>query len=82
MLNSKRTYYGCGDDPLENAMGVAEQGIPPWLYQVARIGEKVRRTKGTLSDNDLVETLYDIMGHAAVAIATIERLGHKSDVHS
>lgn len=73
LLTRKRGYYGCSEDPLENAMGVMDQGIPPWLYQVARIGEKIRRTRGPLSDTDLVDTLYDIMGHAAVAIATIGR---------
>lgn len=74
LLARKRNYYGCAADPLENALGVMDQGIQPWLYQVARIGEKIRRTRGNLTDNDLTETLFDIMGHAAVAIATIRRL--------
>lgn len=73
LLSRKRTYYGCGEDPLANALGVEEDGIEPWRYQLARIGEKRRRLHGQLSTEDIIETLYDIAGHAAVAIATLSR---------
>lgn len=73
LLSRKRTYYGCGEDPLSNALGVEEDGIEPWRYQLARIGEKRRRLHGQLSTEDIIETLYDIAGHAAVAIATLSR---------
>jgi len=57
-------------------MGVLEQGIEPWVYQLARIGEKVRRCnglRGTLANRDQVlETLRDIAGHAVVAIACLK----------
>ena len=77
LLSRKRNYYGCAaEGPLDNAKGVMEQGIEPWLYQLARIGEKVRRCNGlreTLSYRDqVIETLMDIAGHAVVAIACIK----------
>jgi len=81
LLTRKRGYYGCRQEhPLENARGVANQGIEPWVYQLARIGEKVRRAGGlreTLtSSEDAVgrvrETLLDIAGHAIVAIALLD----------
>lgn len=77
LLSRKRNYYGCPDEgPLDNAMGVLEQGIEPWVYQLARIGEKVRRCnglRGTFANRDQVlETLRDIAGHAVVAIACLK----------
>ena len=79
LLTRKRGYYGCPDThPLANALGVEEDGIDPWVYQLARIGEKRRRLHGAAAANDtlVVETLYDIMGHAAVAIAILkDRMG-------
>ena len=84
LLTRKRGYYGCPEEgPLDNARGVQEQGIEPWIYQLARIGEKVRRAGGlhaqfgTLTNRDRVlaqvrETLMDIAGHAIVAIALLD----------
>ena len=75
LLSRKRGYYGCPEDgPLSNALGVAEDGIEPWVYQLARIGEKCRRLRGDARNMDtlVIETLYDIAGHATVAIACIE----------
>lgn len=79
LLTRKRGYYGCADEsPLENALGVAEQGISPWVYQLARIGEKLRRCGGlqraiVSERNQLIrETLMDIAGHAVVAIAVLD----------
>jgi hypothetical protein len=83
LLTRKRGYYGCAqEDPLQNAMGVQEQGIAPWLYQLARIGEKVRRLGGLRealvngeprSFDQVKETLQDIAGHAVVALAVLEK---------
>jgi hypothetical protein len=67
LLTRKRGYYGCKDNPLENAMGVRDDGIEPWKYQVARIGEKCRRLRGPLKTLDIRATLMDIAGHAVVA---------------
>lgn len=57
-------------------MGVLDQGIEPWVYQLARIGEKVRRCnglRGTFANREQVlETLRDIAGHAVVAIACLK----------
>lgn len=72
LLTRKRGYYGCRENPLENALGVLDQGIEPWLYQVARIGEKVRRLRGELGHSSIRETLSDIAGHAIVAIACLD----------
>jgi hypothetical protein len=77
LLTRKRGYYGCADEnPLQNALGVREQGIEPWVYQLARIGEKVRRLNGlrsALVDRQKIrETLMDIAGHAVVALALLE----------
>lgn len=76
LLSRKRGYYGCRQNPLENALGVAQDGIEPWVYQVARIGEKCRRLRGlnrTIESRDAIrETLMDIAGHAAVAIACLD----------
>lgn len=76
LLSRKRGYYGCDTNPLENALGVAQDGIEPWRYQAARIGEKCRRLRGlgrTLNSRDaIVETLMDIAGHAVVAVACIK----------
>lgn len=79
LLTRKRGYYGCPDEhPLANAMGVEEQGIDPWVYQLARIGEKLRRAgglrtqNGTLIHRQIRETLADIAGHAIVAIALLD----------
>lgn len=79
LLTRKRGYYGCAaEHPLENALGVRDQGIAPWLYQLARIGEKLRRCGGLqgaiVSDRyrRIRETLLDIAGHAVVAIAVLD----------
>lgn len=74
LLSRKRGYYGCQQEsPLANALGVEEDGIESWRYQLARIGEKRRRLNGPAGEETLtiVETLYDIMGHAAVGIACV-----------
>lgn len=75
LLTRKRGYYGCREDPLANALGVEEDGIPAWKYQVARVGEKTRRLRGELSAIDIQKTLLDIAGHAVVAIACERRRG-------
>lgn len=72
LLTRKRGYYGCLENPLENALGVRDDGIIPWKYQVARIGEKCRRLRGPLRTIDIRETLADIAGHAVVAIACLD----------
>lgn len=63
-------------------MGVREQGISPWVYQLARIGEKVRRLGGLQgalvngepgSFDQVKETLKDIAGHAVVALAVLDK---------
>lgn len=79
LLTRKRSYYGCPDEgPLDNALGVAEQGIEPWVYQLARIGEKVRRCGGlqraivNRNTHQIRDTLMDIAGHAVVALAILE----------
>lgn len=84
LLTRKRGYYGCPDEsPLANARGVQDQGIEPWVYQLARIGEKTRRCGGlqavprTLTNEEEVQeqvraTLLDIAGHAIVAIALLD----------
>lgn len=73
LLSRKRGYYGCKEDPLENALGVEEDGIPAWQYQAARIGEKTRRLRGPLETITRQKTLLDIAGHAVVAIACERR---------
>lgn len=72
LLSMKRGYYGCEENPLENALGVEEDGVEPWRYQLARIGEKCRRLRGLKSDIGIRETLADIAGHAVVAIACLD----------
>jgi hypothetical protein len=80
LLTRKRGYYGCPDEsPLANARGVQDQGIDPWVYQLARIGEKLRRcgglqaASGTVGNTEQVRaTLLDIAGHAVVAIALLD----------
>lgn len=74
LLTRKRDYYGCGEDPLENALGVASDGVEPVTYQLARIGEKTRRMRGPLETITRQKTLMDIAGHAVVAIACERRL--------
>lgn len=76
LLSRKRGYYGCRESPLENALGVKEDGIVPWKYQVARVGEKCRRLRGALGTIDIRKTLMDIAGHAVVAVAV---LNHEAD---
>lgn len=71
LLSRKRGYYGCVESPLQNALGVAEDGIDPVRYQIARIGEKMRRLRG-LKDTGLRETILDIAGHAVVALACLD----------
>lgn len=78
----KSGYYGNPDDgPLCNALGVRHDGIEPWRYQVARIGEKCRRLRGSAAaDGQLLrETLIDIAGHAVVALAC---LNHEAQYES
>lgn len=72
LLSRKRGYYGCKESPLENALGVADDGIIPWKYQIARVGEKCRRLRGALRTIDIRETLMDIAGHAVVAVACLD----------
>jgi len=79
LLSRKRGYYGCQEEsPLENALGVAEEGIEPWVYQLARIGEKCRRLRGMIGTERTLairETLADIAGHAVVAMAINDNMG-------
>jgi hypothetical protein len=79
LLSRKRGYYGCQEEsPLENALGVAEEGIEPWVYQLARIGEKCRRLRGMIGTDRTIairETLADIAGHAIVAMAINDNVG-------
>lgn len=79
LLSRKRGYYGCKEDPLENAMGVESDGIPAWQYQAARIGEKTRRLRGPLETFNRQKTLMDIAGHAIVAIACERRKENPRD---
>lgn len=76
LLARKRNYYGCpGEEPLANALAVRDQGIEPWVYQLARIGEKVRRCgglRGTIDIQAIRKTLMDIAGHAIVAAAILD----------
>jgi hypothetical protein len=72
LLARKRGYYGCTESPLQNALGVADDGIDPVRYQIARIGEKMRRLRGLQEDNGIRETLLDIAGHAVVALACLD----------
>ena len=85
LLSRKRGYYGCADEsPLENALGVAEDGIEPWVYQLARIGEKCRRLRGMIGTERTIairETLADIAGHAIVAMAINDALGEGDAEH-
>lgn len=74
LMLRKSGYYGNPDDgPLSNALGVSQDGIEPWRYQLARIGEKCRRLRGEAQyDGHLLEeTLIDIAGHAVVALACL-----------
>lgn len=71
LLSRKRHYYNCTENPLANAMSVAETGIEPWRYQLARIGEKYRRLGGPLRTIDIQETLFDIAGHAVIGVLTV-----------
>jgi hypothetical protein len=79
LLTRKRGYYGCKADPLENALGVEQDGIPAWQYQAARIGEKTRRLRGPLETITRQKTLMDIAGHAVVAIACERRKEPRND---
>lgn len=85
LLSRKRGYYGCEESPLENALGVSEEGIEPWVYQLARIGEKCRRLRGLMfTERTLAirETLSDIAGHAIVGIACHDHVqGEGDDEH-
>lgn len=76
LLSRKRNYYGCpGEEPLANATAVQDQGIEPWVYQLARIGEKLRRCgglRGTVDIQAIRKTLMDIAGHAVVATALLD----------
>ena len=82
LLSRKRGYYGCADEhPLENALGVKEEGIEPWVYQLARIGEKCRRLRGMVNAGRTIairETLADIAGHAVLGIALRDHLAAES----
>lgn len=72
LLTRKRGYYGCRENPLSNALGVQDDGIVPWKYQVARVGEKCRRLRGPLETFAIRDTLLDIAGHAVVGIAVLD----------
>jgi hypothetical protein len=77
LLTRKRGYYGCPDDePLANALAVEEDGIEPYVYQLARINEKLRRLRGlrgTIYLQKIRDTVQDIAGHAIVALALLEK---------
>lgn len=75
LLSRKRGYYGCRENPLENALGVGDDGIVPWKYQIARVGEKCRRLRGTLGTISIRKTIMDIAGHAVVGIACLDYEG-------
>jgi hypothetical protein len=80
LMLRKSGYYGNPDDgPLSNALGVARDGIEPWRYQLARIGEKCRRLRGEAQHDGhlLKETLIDIAGHAVVALACLNHQERK-----
>lgn len=77
LLTRKREYYGCPDeDPLANAQAVAEDGIWPVTYQMARISEKLRRMRALTRSQlkrQIRDTVFDIAGHAIVAIALLDK---------
>jgi hypothetical protein len=73
LLSRKRGYYGCGKDPLENALAVEDLGVKAETYQEARIAEKTRRLRGGISAIDRERTHFDIMGHAALVVAIQRR---------
>jgi hypothetical protein len=52
---------------------VEADGIDPWRYQAARIGEKCRRLRGLTGDIGIRETLLDIAGHAIVGTACLDQ---------
>lgn len=72
LLARKSHYYGCKETGLENCLGVAKDGIEPWRYQAARVGEKCRRLRGPLRTLDIRKTLMDIAGHGVVGIACLD----------
>lgn len=75
LMLSKSGYYGNPEGgPLANALSVREDGIEPWRYQLARIGEKCRRLRGAAASDQrtLRDTLTDIAGHAIVALACLD----------
>lgn len=79
LMLRKSGYYGNPDaGPLCNALGVEQDGIEPWRYQLARIGEKCRRLRGEAQYDEqlLRETLIDIAGHAVVAVACLNAKNH------
>jgi hypothetical protein len=74
LMLSKSGYYGNPEGgPLANALSVIDDGIEPWRYQLARIGEKCRRLRGNAATDTriLKDTLTDIAGHAIVALACL-----------
>jgi len=79
LLSRKRDYYNCKDSPLSNALSVAETGITPWRYQLARIGEKYRRLGGRLRTIDIQRTLLDIAGHAVIGTLLAQEEGENSE---
>lgn len=79
LLSRKRGYYGCTESPLQNALGVADDGIDPVRYQIARIGEKMRRLRGLSEDTGIRETLMDIAGHAIVGLACLDHQKEKGN---
>jgi len=84
LLSRKRGYYGCNQHPLENALGVEDEGITPWVYQLARIGEKCRRLRGMIPADETLairKTLFDIAGHAVVGIACNDFLEGDTNEH-
>lgn len=81
LMLRKSGYYGNPNDgPLCNALGVEADGIEPWRYQLARIGEKCRRLRGSAQYEEhlLRETLIDIAGHAVVALACLNHKRRKT----
>lgn len=79
LLSRKRGYYGCVESPLENALGVEADGILPYKYQIARVGEKCRRLRGSLGTISIRKTIMDIAGHAVVGVACLD---HGDDYES
>jgi len=70
--DKKQVDYGQDDDPFANVRSAEQWGVPPWVYAMLRITEKVHRLQamrrnGRLANESAQDSFRDLAVYALIA---------------